>query len=203
LLLRLRQLTCHPYLLRRDPSDTNTHPEDLRVDDEDLQADITAPRGDDLSESVRAGTLLGQEWVDKVRNLFSERQARLDKAEKDGDTEAAELEACSICMDGMENEMVTSCCHSFCAGCITEIFNAASRDNDLTDEQTQKGCRKCPLCRGIINRGEVFRASAFQEKVENDEEDEEEEAEEDLEIEAAEAKKTRRRWAVSCPLVDP
>jgi hypothetical protein len=149
--------------------------------------------------------MLGQEWVTKIRTQLTDRQKLLIKAEKNGDEEAAELESCSICMDGMENEMVTVCQHTFCFGCLDEIFKAPARDNDLTDEQTQKGCRKCPLCRTVINRGEMFRATAFEEKQQNDEEAEEDMAEEDEEIEeiGAHVKKERKRSAVSHILLRP
>lgn len=126
---------------------------------------------DDISEQARASTLIGQEYVERVKILLAERMKRLEGVPSDGIDEADDGE-CSICYEQYNDERITPCCHSFCAECLGNIFNTAQGNADLGDDDVQAGRRKCPLCRSIIDRAKIFRASAFM-PVENDDGDDE------------------------------
>ncbi|OWZ52414.1 hypothetical protein C351_03689 [Cryptococcus neoformans c8] len=173
MLTRLRQLTCHPWLLRRNPNDIGDE-RDVVVTDDDLFGGLEAPKMDDISEQARASTLIGQEYVERVKILLAERMKRLEGVPPDGIDEADDGE-CSICYEQYNDERITPCCHSFCAECLGNIFNTAQGNADLGDDDVQAGRRKCPLCRSIIDRAKIFRASAFM-PVENDGEDDEDDS---------------------------
>lgn len=190
MLTRLRQLTCerhidrcipdilmtwlsslgHPWLLRRNPNDIGDA-RDVVVTDDDLFGGLEAPKMDDISEQARASTLIGQEYVERVKILLAERTKRLEEAPPDGIDEAGDCE-CSICYEQYNDERITPCCHSFCAECLENIFNSAQGNADLSDDDVQAGRRKCPLCRSVIDKAKIFRASAFM-PVENDDQDDE------------------------------
>ncbi|WWC85278.1 uncharacterized protein L201_000140 [Kwoniella dendrophila CBS 6074] len=170
MLLRLRQLTCHPWLLRRNPND-GIHHDDMLVSDDDLLNGVEAVREDDEGEVARAMTLCGQEVVDRTKRVLAERAVNLDTAPADGDESSREVE-CTICYESpMEDERITPCAHSFCSTCISEHFNNPTMDHDLTDLDISHGRRKCPMCRGIIERGKIFRADAFRPQNERAEEE--------------------------------
>ncbi|KAK8869977.1 hypothetical protein IAR55_000547 [Kwoniella newhampshirensis] len=169
MLMRLRQLTCHPWLLRRNPQD-GLDPRDVLVTDEDLLAGVNAPRGDNISEQARAHTLYGQEFVEKVKKMLADRQTLLERAAPNDDDAQAEGQ-CSVCFDQFVDEQVTPCCHSFCATCLEDVFNAPTGNADMRDEDVQAGRRNCPLCRAVIDRNRVFRAEAFMPQMEEDDDD--------------------------------
>ncbi|WVO21837.1 uncharacterized protein IAS62_003157 [Cryptococcus decagattii] len=146
MLTRLRQLTCHPWLLRRSPNDIHDV-RDVVVTGNDLLAGLEAPMIDDISEQARASTLIGPEYVERVKTLLAERAKRLEEAPPDGIDEAGDE-------------------------CLENIFNSAQGNADLNDDDVQAGRRKCPLCRSVIDKAKIFRASAFM-PVENDNEDDE------------------------------
>ena len=163
-------LAGHPYLIRRNPGD-ETHPNDLRVSDEEFFGDLAAaadhpPSVDDTEELARAVASCGQAFVEKVKKSFFDRQILLTEAVKTDDEEAKREGECPVCFDlDLSDERVCGPCgHSFCASCIDNLFNSLAADaTDLSDEQTQRGVRKCPLCRGPCERAKTFRASAFEE----------------------------------------
>ncbi|WVQ71425.1 hypothetical protein IAR50_000962 [Cryptococcus sp. DSM 104548] len=181
MLTRLRQLTCHPWLLRRNPKDI-IRDGDVVISDEDLFGGVEAPKSDDISEQARASTLVGPEFVERVKTILLERMKRLETASDNDNGEAGDCE-CSICYEQFTDERITPCCHSFCAECIDNIFNSAQGNADLEDADVQAGRRKCPLCRTVMDKHKIFRASAFEPKEPAEGEDEEdnwgEQAEED------------------------
>lgn len=134
-------------------------------------AGLAAPMMDDISEQARASTLIGPEYVERVKTLLEERAKRLEEAPPDMIDEAGDGE-CSICYEQYSDERITPCCHSFCAECLENIFNSAQGNADLSDDDVQVGRRKCPLCRSVIDKAKIFRASAFM-PVGNDNEDDE------------------------------
>ncbi|WVQ78126.1 hypothetical protein IAT38_000207 [Cryptococcus sp. DSM 104549] len=170
MLLRLRQLTCHPWLLRRDPSEGGDD-RDVLVTNDDLFGGIDGVKTDDVSELARAQTLCGKEYVDRVTKILTDRKKLLETAPEGDETAAQECE-CSVCFDEYTDERVTPCCHSFCATCLEDIFNAPTGNADLSDEDVTAGRRKCPLCRTVIDKSKIFRAEAFLPKEEEDDEDE-------------------------------
>ncbi|WWC69653.1 uncharacterized protein I206_103596 [Kwoniella pini CBS 10737] len=165
MLLRLRQLTCHPWLLRRNANDGG-HEQDVLVTDEDLLTGVSAVKLDDIAEVARAKTLLGEEAVAQIKKKLAERQAKINDAASD-DTEVSKEEECPICSDIFTDERITPCYHSFCAPCLEDVFNNIANNVDLRD--VDDGKRSCPLCRGQIERGKIFRADAF---IEHDKEEE-------------------------------
>jgi hypothetical protein len=71
---------------------------------------------------------------------------------------------CPICFEIIEDERVTSCKHSFCAACITNLFDQPVSEigtGPLTENDWSQGHRSCPLCRTTLSTSMVFRASAF------------------------------------------
>ncbi|TYJ54749.1 hypothetical protein B9479_004597 [Cryptococcus floricola] len=179
MLTRLRQLTCHPWLLRRNPNDI-MRDGDVAITDEDLFGGVEAPKSDDISEQARASTLVGLEFVERVKGIILERIKRLETASDNDNGEAGDCE-CSICYEQFTDERITPCCHSFCAECIDNIFNSAQGNADLDDADVQAGRRKCPLCRTVMDKHKIFRASAFEPKepTEDEEDNWGEQAEED------------------------
>ncbi|KAK4687537.1 hypothetical protein P7C73_g2588, partial [Tremellales sp. Uapishka_1] len=160
LLLRLRQLCNHPYLLKRksgEPIDIN----DLTVSDEDLFGDLDGGHHSTDGDLERAVALMGQDFVDKVQQKMKDKARALGKNADEDEGDDNE-DCCPVCFDTFTDERITSCAHSFCAGCLEEIFNAPLRDaTDLTDDQVVAGVRKCPCCRQEIERTKIFRADAF------------------------------------------
>lgn len=158
----------HPWLLRRSPNDIRDV-RDVVVTSNDFLAGLEAPIMDDISEQARASTLIGPEYVERVKALLAQRAKRLEEAPPDGIDETGDSE-CSICYEQYSDERITPCCHSFCEECLENIFNSAQGNADLSDDDVQAGRRKCPLCRSVIDKAKIFRASAFM-PVENDDED--------------------------------
>lgn len=79
MLTRLRQLCCHPWLLRA--SEEQAHINAIPVDedyDPERQSDLP---GGDLPKAIR---LLGQEWVDKVGTKLRERHQNMLKGSGNG-----------------------------------------------------------------------------------------------------------------------
>ncbi|OCF35283.1 hypothetical protein I316_02829 [Kwoniella heveanensis BCC8398] len=170
MLMRLRQLTDHPWLLRRNPG-SGAHEDDVVVTDEDLTTGIEAPKEDDIAELARASTLCGAEFVERTKKALSERQARINAAALANDDEGTREGDCSVCFDAFTDERITACGHSFCAGCLEDLFNAPTANTDLTDDDVQAGRRKCPMCRSIMARSKIFRAAAFLPEEEDEEDD--------------------------------
>lgn len=145
----------HPWLLRRNPGDI-AHPDDWEITDAELFGD-QVDAFEAARDSQAAVDALGPQWVLDVTEKLKKRHERLQEG---GDEAEKELE-CPICMEPMDQEAVSECKHSFCKTCISELFSAPSRDVDLTDEQTSRGCRKCPICRGIMAKNRFYLAVAF------------------------------------------
>ncbi|WVQ98513.1 hypothetical protein IAU59_005639 [Kwoniella sp. CBS 9459] len=179
MLMRLRQLTDHPWLLRRTPG-SEVHQNDVVVTDEDLTSGIEAVKEDNISELARASTLCGGEFVERIKKALADRQDRINAAALANDEEGTREGDCSVCFDAFTEERITACGHSFCAGCLQDIFNTPAGNTDLSDEDVQAGRRKCPMCRTVMDRAKLFRASAFLPEDEDDEDELDDEAEEEL-----------------------
>lgn len=170
MIMRLRQLTCHPWLLRRNPGDPS-HPDDFEVSEEDLNASMNIPVVNAGADFIRAVDLMGEEWVADVSARLKTRHDDAANAPAEAE-DAAKWNECGICLDVFDGETITQCKHSYCQICISEIFNTAPGDGgDLTDEESARGARKCPLCRGIIEKNKVFAAVAFFDAEKEDEEE--------------------------------
>ena len=162
MLMRLRQLTCHPWLLRRNPGDP-AHPDDFQISDDDIFRSLNVEAVDAAADLANATNLLGQEWVDDMTKRLKDRYDNMVNAPKhEPDAEPEGLGECPICMEHYTDEVVTECRHSFCKGCLHELYVAPPRDATmLTDAQQQEGARNCPLCRGVITKEKTFASVAF------------------------------------------
>ena len=159
--------------------------------------DRLAPTADDIDELARATTLCGQDFVLKVKKHFADRQILLTKAVKTDDEEAKREGECPLCFDlDLTDERVCAPCgHSYCGTCLENLFTSAVGGvSELSDEQTQRGVRTCPLCRSHIEQTKIFRASAFEEHP--DVKDEIQELSNPLEV------KTGKRRVVSDKSID-
>jgi hypothetical protein len=157
MLMRLRQLTCHPWLLRRNPGDP-AHPNDFLITDDDIFHSLNMEAVDTAGDLDRATRLLGQAWIDETTLRLTERYT---KVAEDKDSEEG-LGECPICFEPFVDEVITQCRHSYCKTCINELFTAPPRDaTELTEQQVQQGVRNCPLCRGAIDHERAFAALAF------------------------------------------
>ncbi|KAI9636028.1 SNF2 family N-terminal domain-containing protein, partial [Dioszegia hungarica] len=161
MLMRLRQLTCHPWLLRRNPGDP-AHPEDFVVSDEDLTLSLNVPVVNAGEDFLKAATTLGPEWVLSVSNKLRERYESIQKGDQQADDGGHTDDDCAICFEPFATETLTECKHSFCFTCITGWFtNPPTAGGDLTDEQAARGARKCPFCREVIESTKLYAAAAF------------------------------------------
>ena len=73
MLMRLRQLCCHPWLLRAKGNQVSPDGLDLTVTDDDIFGDLDGAKVDDESEHGRAVALQGQAWVDKLADTLKTR----------------------------------------------------------------------------------------------------------------------------------
>jgi hypothetical protein len=151
-------------------------------------------------DRARAIVELGHQWVDDVTNRLHERHERILEAIKAEKEEATEENECPICLDVLTDETIASCKHSFCRTCISEVFTNAPRDIDLTDEETSAGSRKCPLCRQIMVKNQLFSVLAFYDPervAEKEEKPDIEDLDDDEDVKAESSKTAGKRRAVS------
>jgi SNF2 family DNA or RNA helicase len=85
MLMRLRQLCNHPYLLTRRPGEQRSD-DDIEVDDADLFLDTTgdAAMKDNEAELARAERVCGADYVEKIKRKLKERVDEMVQAEVDG-----------------------------------------------------------------------------------------------------------------------
>lgn len=118
---------------------------------------------------------------------------------------SADSQECSICYEPFDGtEVITPCGHLFCKTCIENFFVQPVRDaTQLSDEQVQAGCRSCPMCRSVLQPGQVFRSIAIFRPKDPTPEAEEEVEEEDLKPEVAEGsdRKGKKRMVSAWSLV--
>ena len=63
------------------------------------------------------------------------------------------------------------------------LFSQPVRDGaEMQDEQVQRGCRPCPMCRAVLEPGKVFRAAAIFKPPQDEKPDIEEEEEEEEQV---------------------
>ncbi|KAL1413654.1 hypothetical protein Q8F55_001432 [Vanrija albida] len=187
LLTRLRQCVNHPWLLRRPPGEAQD--DDMMVSD-DVFGGMDQYRADDADEYGRVVALLGADGVEALRKKLEERyQAMIS----DTEGEPQDLE-CSICYEPFDgSEVISSCGHLYCPSCISSLYEQPLRDaTGLTDDQAERGCRNCPMCREVLEKGRFFRVAAIY-KPPPPEADEAEEEEEEEDIKPANRKAVDRK----------
>ncbi|CAK5270957.1 unnamed protein product [Mycena citricolor] len=166
MILRLRQLCCHPHLI-------------LSIANGQGFTDPTLLVGSDQDkERGRALKLMGRHWVDSVKRRFL---IRANAVREDEDEAKADSDVCPVCKDLFleENGRVLPCGHEICFDCTMDLSNSAvahdgvfgegdESQNEAQDkayeEATAKGLRPCPTCKRMTNmRGDkVFKAAAFE-----------------------------------------
>ncbi|GAA6038972.1 hypothetical protein JCM8097_000134 [Rhodosporidiobolus ruineniae] len=153
LLLRLRQLCCHPSLI--------VHAEETLAKREEDKNKLK-------DEVERAADEVGYDFVRKAKKQRLDLALARMQAEKDG-SEAADDE-CPVCMESPEqNEngaVFTRCCvHVFCRTCIEDVLAAPMRD-DHDENDPAKKCkadqRPCPMCRAPVGPQQLYDLAAFE-----------------------------------------
>ncbi|KAK0197054.1 SNF2 family DNA-dependent ATPase [Armillaria mellea] len=168
MILRLRQLCCHPNLILS------------LTDGYDDPTMLLA--GEAEKELSRALKVQGRQWVDDVKKMFLLRARAAETLDFDGDKEGGEGgSSCPSCEDYLTNETdrILGCKHEMCFDCLLDMRNApiahngefgnGSEKENLAAEKkyeaaAAKGHRPCPTCKELQNVSDtkVFRSIAFQ-----------------------------------------
>ncbi|KAL1746595.1 P-loop containing nucleoside triphosphate hydrolase protein [Schizophyllum fasciatum] len=162
LILRLRQLTCHPQLILAQSGE---------LDDPSLVVGTDAEK-----ERSRATKLMGKAWVDSIARKF---MARAELGFNDDDPSLGA--DCPVCHDlfGQDTGRVLPCGHQICAECLEDLTNSAIAHDGVFGEGSEKenlraeqeyeravaqGLRPCPTCKKMTNlKGDkIFKSSAFE-----------------------------------------
>ncbi|KAK0450917.1 SNF2 family DNA-dependent ATPase [Armillaria borealis] len=168
MILRLRQLCCHPNLIL---SLTEGY------DDPTMLL-----AGEAEKELSRALKVQGRQWVDDVKKMFLLRARAEETLDFDDDEEGGEGgSSCPSCEDYLTNETgrILGCKHEMCFDCLLDMRNApiahngefgnGSEKENLAAEKkyeaaAAKGHRPCPTCKEMqnVSDSKVFRSIAFQ-----------------------------------------
>ncbi|GJE92995.1 SNF2 family N-terminal domain-containing protein [Phanerochaete sordida] len=163
LILRLRQLCCHPNLVLHDDSGDPT------------MAMASAAE----KEFERAKKVMGVRWAMDMKKQFLD---RAKAALRDYDAEDLEADdgTCPVCNEMFvgDNGLVLACGHEVCSDCCRElasapvvhdgIFGEADDDTNMRveaefEKAAAKGLRPCPICKKMndLRQSATFRSSAF------------------------------------------
>ncbi|KAI0702754.1 SNF2 family N-terminal domain-containing protein [Earliella scabrosa] len=165
LILRLRQVCTHPYLVL---SETDGFADPTMM--------LTATADD--KEAVRAMKAMGAKWVARIKQKYLDR-AKAIELDLDDDT-GDDQSVCPKCGDLLleDNGRILACGHEMCCDCIELLMHEQIQHNGIFgtgDEQTNlrlekefeaaaaKGYRPCPTCKKMqdLRPNNVFKASAF------------------------------------------
>ncbi|KAK7677163.1 hypothetical protein QCA50_019872 [Cerrena zonata] len=158
LILRLRQVCCHPYLILSE-ADQFEDPTMLLA-------------GDQEKELARALKTMGILWVNKIKEKFLKRAM---------DDEEVDDAVCANCGEMFVNDSgnVLACSHEVCFECLLEMRNAPPSHDGIFAEGDEKstlqvekdyeaaitkGLRPCPKCKTMndLRAPRVFKSSAFE-----------------------------------------
>ncbi|KAF4611576.1 hypothetical protein D9613_003624 [Agrocybe pediades] len=167
LMLRLRQICCHPALVLA-----------LGEDFEDPSAMMGNKAEKEIS---RAKKVLGVDWVKKIKQKFLMRATTSVADFEDDDEEAESQGQCSNCGDlfAGDNGRILACGHEICEDCASDlanspighngIFGYGSEKENLEVEKAYeaavaKGYRPCPDCKKMMDMtpDKMFHSSAFE-----------------------------------------
>ncbi|KAJ7619382.1 SNF2 family DNA-dependent ATPase [Roridomyces roridus] len=167
MILRLRQLCCHPHLI-------------LSIAEGQGYSDPTLVVGSDTAtERGRALKLMGRPWVEAIKRRFLVRASNAERLDED-DEERADSSNCPNCKDFMdENGRLLPCGHELCFDCTLDLSNSPIAHDGVFGEGTEKqnlemekeyenaaarGLRPCPKCRKMtdLQSTKVFKSSAFE-----------------------------------------
>ncbi|KAH7912078.1 SNF2 family N-terminal domain-containing protein [Hygrophoropsis aurantiaca] len=164
MILRLRQLCCHPNLILSHAAD---------------YADPTLLMSDDNDKELgRAIKIMGVAWVDAAR--FMKRALANDMLVFSDEAEEPEA-TCPVCKDLFMNGSgrVLACGHEICFDCLLESSNApiahngefgygTEQENIRAEKEYEqaaaKGFRPCPTCKKMndLTPAKVFKSAAFE-----------------------------------------
>ncbi|KAJ7762016.1 SNF2 family DNA-dependent ATPase [Mycena maculata] len=167
MILRLRQLCCHPHLI-------------LSISEGQGYEDPTLILGSDTEkERGRALKLMGRPWVESVKRRFLIRASAAELLDDEDDAKA-ESSNCPVCKDFLgDNGRVLPCGHEICFDCSLDLSNSAIAHDGVFGEGNEKqnlemekeyenaavkGLRPCPKCRKMtdLQSTKVFRSVAFE-----------------------------------------
>ncbi|KAJ3854506.1 SNF2 family DNA-dependent ATPase [Lentinula lateritia] len=180
MILRLRQLCCHPYLILSQT--------------ENFDDPTVFIGGEVEKERARAIKVKGRPWVEGVvgcsanflldiSHLCTRRFLLRARANEllDYDDEAPDTASCPVCEEifAPEKGRILSCGHEICLDCVLDIRNSPMEHNGIFGQGTErenleaekffeeanaKGHRKCPTCKTILDMGpvKIFKAFAFE-----------------------------------------
>ncbi|KAJ7145709.1 SNF2 family N-terminal domain-containing protein [Mycena epipterygia] len=168
MILRLRQLCCHPHLI-------------LSIAEGQGYGDPTLLLGSDTEkERGRALKLMGRPWVDSVKRRFLIRASAAELLD-DEDEANAESSNCPVCKDMFlgDNGRVLPCGHEICFDCTLDLSNSPIAHDGIFGEGNEKqnlelekeyenaaakGLRPCPTCRKMtdLKASKIFKSSAFE-----------------------------------------
>ncbi|KAJ9107372.1 hypothetical protein QFC21_000822 [Naganishia friedmannii] len=166
MILRLRQVCAHATLIVRKPGEAGHHDDLLLEADDERLTNHKAFRDNsqiDRDDEVgRARVFGGDALVEKLKAKLALRQTE-DQAQQangeDGDFQ------CVICFEPfLDNERITSCLHSCCLTCITDITK--KHQDEVDSGMAGPGAKAhCPMCRESIDGDNIFVAAAFEAEV--------------------------------------
>ncbi|KAJ9123338.1 hypothetical protein QFC22_001537 [Naganishia vaughanmartiniae] len=166
MILRLRQVCSHATLIVRKPGEAGHHDDLLLEADDERLTNHKAFRDNsqiDRDDEVgRARVFGGDALVEKLKAKLALRQTE-DEAQQangeDGDFQ------CVICFEPfLDNERITSCLHSCCLTCITDITK--KHQDEVDSGMVAPGTKAhCPMCRESIDGDNIFVAAAFEAEV--------------------------------------
>ncbi|KAI9306442.1 SNF2 family N-terminal domain-containing protein [Cunninghamella echinulata] len=162
LLTRLRQTTCHPYLvLRKGPNNSNNHSEDYITNDNgrisiealiekydnstmnSLTSDITDNNDNGNSSTVdmdidkKMGNESRSYGSTVLQNILNQQKGSSSLKHNDAE-ENAIPEECPVCFEPMECVIMLPCMHMACRPCVMEY---------LQKKENQGLQGDCPICR--------------------------------------------------------
>ncbi|KAJ6476379.1 SNF2 family DNA-dependent ATPase [Mycena sanguinolenta] len=168
MILRLRQLCCHPHLI-------------LSIAENQGFGDPTLVMGSDADkERGRAQKVMGKAWVDAILRRFLIRASAAELLD-DEDEANAESANCPVCKDVIlgEHGRILPCGHEICFDCTLDLSNSAIAHDGIFgegnekqnlaaekeyEEAAAKGLRPCPTCHKMtdLKSTKVFKSSAFE-----------------------------------------
>ncbi|KAF5329445.1 hypothetical protein D9619_009161 [Psilocybe cf. subviscida] len=168
MILRLRQVCCHPYLILS-----------LANGFEDPSMLVGSDSDKELS---RAKKVMGVAWAIGIQKRFMERKASIELVDFDDIGDDSEPEpTCPNCRDLYVNDSgrVLACGHEICFECTLELSNSAivhdgifgygtEKENLAAEKEFEaanaKGLRPCPTCKKMMEMkgSKVFKSYAFE-----------------------------------------
>ncbi|KAH8822730.1 SNF2 family DNA-dependent ATPase [Flagelloscypha sp. PMI_526] len=164
LILRLRQLCCHPY---------------LSLSSEDEGDDGKKMSNDAATELARAKRIMSQEWVESIKRRFL-----LKARVKEGLAKPVPgllRDDCPVCQEvySGDNGRVLPCGHEICMDCLVNLYTdelghdgifgeGTDKENMEKEKQYEdarkKNLRPCPTCKKMVNPRppKIFKSFAFE-----------------------------------------